>query len=451
MRSKPPSRAIDSLLSLDLLPALESGDCSVCQVLRQRVHRYIDWFLIETYNSPPLLDRLADSGGFCPAHFRDIVSRTPAWQTWQMSFVTEVLVRYYLDLIATIRKDLSHGWNTVTPLRSGAWKRLLPRGECPLCSDFRSWETWVINGLAKLFADGEWSAQVGRAPVCVPHLTDVCRLSAGDDAAVRCKALRDLEAACPATDGKLDTLSLRRFLCGDPLQSSAAKVRPPFLNEVKSRLRPQGRPRRRTLNRVAEGQTTPLPDPLSSSQCPVCLQSRHAVAASFASGWPSRRLERLCRTHLARLLERGEELPPGRLKVLTQRLARLFAEGSLADDLPATCPVCGGARAAEEGTAAAIAAHAQGQVRTRAGVICLRHLPGVIRQASPTAAAVVLEREEVELREIVRLLKEYFGKRDYRYNEEPKGEEQDAWRRALQLLAGANEEWESHAEGGKDE
>ncbi|HXG35391.1 MAG TPA: hypothetical protein VNL15_00310 [Dehalococcoidia bacterium] len=95
--------------------------------------------------------------------------------------------------------------------------------------------------------------------------------------------------------------------------------------------------------------------------------------------------------------------------------------------------------------------HAQGEVRTRAGVVCLRHLPGVIRQASPTAAALVLQREEVELREIVRLLKEHFGKRDYRYNEEPKGEEQDAWRRALQLLAGANEQWESHAEGGKDE
>jgi hypothetical protein len=81
-------------------------------------------------------------------------------------------------------------------------------------------------------------------------------------------------------------------------------------------------------------------------------------------------------------------------------------------------------------------------------VICIRHLPGVVRRAAP--AAVILERQEAELREVAWLLSEYHRKRDYRYKDEPKGEEQGAWRRALKVLAGANEGWKSGSEGGKD-
>jgi hypothetical protein len=447
---------LDALLSLDLLPALDSGECPVCHVLRQRLHRYIDWFLIETYNAPPLLDRLADSGGFCPGHFRDIVSRTPFWQTWQMSFVTEVLIRHHLALMQAIRRDLLRPWNNVTPLRTGVWRRLLPRGACPLCSNFRSWEAWIAEGLARLFADTEWSPRVSGAPVCVPHLADLRRLGgARDGAKAGAKALRDLGAAAMAASGNLDALPLRRFLCGDPLPGEVDAVRLPLLKELNGRLRPQRPARRHTPRRATPGETAPALYPRALHGCPVCLHSHNAVAESFASGRAGRSPEKLCRAHLAHLFDRTGDRPPAllRLEELSRRLVRLFDEGTGADDLPATCPVCDDAMAAEEAAPAGLAVGAELDRETSAptGVICIRHLPGVIRQASPVTAALILERQEAELRALAWLLSEYHRKRDYRYTDEPRGEEQHAWRRALKVLAGTNEEWMSRTEGGKNE
>jgi hypothetical protein len=453
MRSKPSSRSIDALLSLDLIPALSSGECPVCHVLRQRLHRYIAWFLIETYHAPPLLDRLADSRGFCPGHFRDIVSRMPSWQTWQMSFVTEVLVRHYLALIRAVRRELSRSWYFLPPRRSSLWRRLLPRKECPLCSHFRSWEAWTADGLAWLFADSRWTPTATSAAVCVPHLWHLCRFATGHKSDARAKALRDLETAATASDGDPGGPWLGRFLCGDPLPP-ATEARPPFLRELVEGVRSTRRRRPRAENREHQRDAPSRLEGWPFCGCLVCLLSQDASAAFLASARARRRPERLCRKHLCALLD-GTHEPPlarGQLNGLIQGLSQLFGNGSIPEDVPYTCPVCDAARMAEGRAAAWLAAGAGPDRETpaRAGMICLRHLPGVVRLASPAAAALILEREEVELREVSRLLAEYHRKRDYRYKDEPAGEEQGAWRRALKVLAGPNKMWQAGSEGGKD-
>ncbi len=105
------------------------------------------------------------------------------------------------------------------------------------------------------------------------------------------------------------------------------------------------------------------------------------------------------------------------------------------------CPACVEERWVEESAAHALA-HvldddtALEQYR-KGDALCLSHFHSAIEFASPRVAAALAEIEIAKLETLVRDFKEYFRKVDYRFADEPKGEEQTAWRRAIERMMGS--------------
>jgi len=104
------------------------------------------------------------------------------------------------------------------------------------------------------------------------------------------------------------------------------------------------------------------------------------------------------------------------------------------------CPAC--ARAAEEDTVlidAWIEALAKPEFReqiTHSDGLCLPHLRRVIDQAPADSTAGFLQGQIEQLKRLEAELAEYLRKVDHRFAHEPKGNEQTAWLRAWERLAG---------------
>jgi hypothetical protein len=104
------------------------------------------------------------------------------------------------------------------------------------------------------------------------------------------------------------------------------------------------------------------------------------------------------------------------------------------------CPAC--ARAAEEDTVlidAWIEALAKPEFHeqvARSDGLCLPHLRRVIDQAPADSIAGFLQGQIEQLKRLEVELAEYLRKVDYRFANEPKGNEQTAWQRAWERLGG---------------
>jgi hypothetical protein len=59
---------------------------------------------------------------------------------------------------------------------------------------------------------------------------------------------------------------------------------------------------------------------------------------------------------------------------------------------------------------------------------------------SPELLRILLQRQRQGLLSLLRDLREFLRKVDYRYRDEPKGPEQDAWLRALERFSGRRPE-----------
>ncbi|MCZ7567408.1 MAG: DUF6062 family protein [Ardenticatenaceae bacterium] len=68
--------------------------------------------------------------------------------------------------------------------------------------------------------------------------------------------------------------------------------------------------------------------------------------------------------------------------------------------------------------------------------LCLDHLAIALESASPETAARLVELTLEKLTALATELEEYFRKVDYRFADEPKGDEQTAWRRAIETFVG---------------
>lgn len=200
--------------------------------------------------------------------------------------------------------------------------------------------------------------------------------------------------------------------------------------------------------------------------CPVCAAQTKAVFDDLvewqdrlAHSEPARALflasRGFCSFHMWLLQQIGDPLSLSRslaplVAAWADDLDRLAGEpaervlASVAPSLPrrGACPVCRVERDTEAGQLqclAALAETAEGRAEiARVPALCLRHLVALLRHGAGQDAVRFLLREYSErLREVAANLHGYAAKRDVASREPINEDEQDGWRQALALLAGA--------------
>jgi hypothetical protein len=117
------------------------------------------------------------------------------------------------------------------------------------------------------------------------------------------------------------------------------------------------------------------------------------------------------------------------------------------------CPVCAHSLSLEQDYAKTLLAHlddpgALAQVYRRSDGLCLPHFRQTLAQAtSSTDARTLVATQQAVWEQLHAELSEFIRKKDYRYRDEPFGDEKDAWRRALESVAGPPPRSESERRG----
>ncbi len=188
--------------------------------------------------------------------------------------------------------------------------------------------------------------------------------------------------------------------------------------------------------------------------CPVCsLVERDTRRALDALMYESvndpktreriRRARGFCARHVEMLIENPSVLGLAIIgaDLVGEAMARLEERPARWKQAPApACPACERARQWETDTLTTLAA-AAGNADLRAGYaasggLCLPHLDRVLHLAAPADRAWIAETERQILDALRAHLREVIRKSDYRFQDEPAGEEAGSWRRALWKLAG---------------
>jgi hypothetical protein len=73
------------------------------------------------------------------------------------------------------------------------------------------------------------------------------------------------------------------------------------------------------------------------------------------------------------------------------------------------------------------------------GLLCLPHSYRAVELATPSVVLLLAETQIAKLDALLHDLAEYLRKVDYRLADEPKGEEQTAWQRAVRCFVGEGE------------
>jgi len=68
--------------------------------------------------------------------------------------------------------------------------------------------------------------------------------------------------------------------------------------------------------------------------------------------------------------------------------------------------------------------------------LCMNHFSQAVESASPEVTEILIQKQAEVLKKLNSDLEEYSRKLDYRYSQEPKGEEQTAWIKAIRFFAG---------------
>lgn len=188
---------------------------------------------------------------------------------------------------------------------------------------------------------------------------------------------------------------------------------------------------------------------LAAGDAPADLAAAVARAGGFcfAHGWEA--VERLPEPVLAALL--GEALAACRARLeplraaaaspatdLRARRALRAARAALAP--PERCPPCALAAAVEAASGALLGAllrEPAGQALYRAGAgLCVRHARPLLAAAPGAVLPLLVERLAAPLRALLADIALYYHKETWEHAHEPKGAEQDAWRRGIARWAG---------------
>ncbi len=190
----------------------------------------------------------------------------------------------------------------------------------------------------------------------------------------------------------------------------------------------------------------PLPTkPTAPLDCPVCGAVLDRVQGVLRDLDQAGRLSdpgcTLCLEHLRALVtvvgDSARRLVAGRLV----RDALSMVEQALAGMPGAESPACLACKAAGQAEEACMDAFGEAvssgpTPAADSERCCVRHWIELLRRVDRPAQDRLIERRARALDQLDAELAEFFGKSDYRFAHEPKGQEQTAWRRTLALFAG---------------
>ena len=190
-----------------------------------------------------------------------------------------------------------------------------------------------------------------------------------------------------------------------------------------------------------------LMDDLGKSGCPVCRSAQRAAEKMLSALFYEqvtdpktraavRRGCGFCPHHTQTAIQVGNPLGSS---IIYEDLLRDAAE-NLCGGSTKDCPVC---RISERAERACLHTLLQcieeddvREAYEKNDGLCLRHLRQASGKDSSAAARLLEQIERRRVQELADQCAEFVRKSDYRHNDEPMGEERDAWRRAAYKMGG---------------
>ena len=429
----------------------EAPGCALCALTERSVARYLDMLSYEHVNDIPLRDHLRHGRGFCNLHgwqmldqVRDPLGMGIIYRDVVHDVVKTVdrYVRQTRSLLGGVRSEADHAAELA--------RALTPARTCLACDQLRMVDDDNASALARYLDEPEFRATYASAAgVCLWHARQVVARSHADEARAVVRAtwttmagglgarLDESAVVAAALAGTIGARDHHQF--GWPAGRNGLTLPP---------LTPAGGGSDAAPN--SAGSYPAMPDIIAPSPCPICGLTLAGVATG-GFGWGRAQTPGLCSRHasrlpaavLARTLAEVADSPfepsSGSLALGLRGLGSasgwLFGRRSeIRPDVEPACPACAEERLLS--LAAAESLLASGDLGAL-GSVCLPHLQQLCLVKDPRGARgpVVAARAE-SWRVLVLSLLEYIRKQDYRFRHEPRGEEQESPRLAVQEMVG---------------
>jgi len=427
-----------------VLDLLKKEGCPICYQNNEDVKRMFTWFLLEYYGTQPWVELLNRSRGFCSMHTWEVVTQhMPEQIRWPLGLTYLYIINYDLEEIRTVvsfleRYKLSSG--EISVVRNKKLEKLIMNTvllePCPACIELKTSTTNALkNFLMYLLKPEIQKAYINSEGLCLPHLEQALNLAEGETLKelvnIHLPKLYLLRSQVPCGQERLFLLTGKRFFQEFTLLSSLED------KEICS-----------TLNRPALNLNI-------KHSCYVCrkvaltLQGLWTTIVYKPQNWANR-ISEFCSRHRGSILihaylnnlDIAKEFQTHLLTSKIEELETLLAASEIKKDPkpPQICPACEVQNYATLKVLKTVADNVASSVNPRnywkSLDLCMGHFRKLIPLASPAAIIYIGRYQQEKLKELLIELKEYFRKEDYRYKDEPKGNEQTAWLRAIELYCG---------------
>jgi hypothetical protein len=405
--------------------------------------RFNYWFLMEMYYSPVLIPRIQAAYGLCPEHVTFLVA---AGAGYRVTVMGEYLVEYAVERIAMAETALNgKGIQTSRPHRvlTAAGEHIRPRDVCLGCESDRQGVELFLRELGRKISQPDVMALYRGSPgLCLPHFLQAASLLPPEDFEPLARDLlerlesREGVAACKEAPAPTSVPSPASTSARDLPEPDGCPVclrRAEDLARFCSALVGEGWRRRETLQGIRD----------ALGFCAMHTRTLAAVAPPEVVGAISAEAADAVADRLRACLR----IPAGSSAEPVTRPLRRRALAKAREALAGRdrCPACERIAAAEQSLVSELvdALKTEGRARRfRDGPgLCMRHFVEVaLLCESPELLRILLQRQRQGLLSLLRDLREFLRKVDYRYRDEPKGPEQDAWLRALERFSGRRPE-----------
>lgn len=374
------------IIAYNLMDAMRQPSCPICALMRRAEERFLFSLFWENVNSPHVRKRLRDSLGFCQTHTRAV--RQAVNHPWVGPLGIAIL---YRDFAHTVLEAVSKPAPLYARLFGKENHRMVslvsPKKRCWLCEQSEERERTYLGALvAGLDASPALRARYGESHgLCLAHAERASRAARSNGARRVIAAVASQQAQRDDPDAAGDLLLCQ---CGAADMTASTRL---------------------------------------EMHCPGCRAEAVAEQEFLQAITPedlTRAWPRLCPNH------RGQ---------VTLWTLRRYGGGFACDLVEQTlateeaeryeCPMCVHARNAAWAALAAAGDSAR-------DAACLPHVRLALETATHADARAWASAIASRLESMTRDLSELIRKHDYRFSDEPLGEERDSWLRALVFFGG---------------
>lgn len=158
--------------------------CSVCRLVEQSVHAFVEGLMYEYVNEPDTHFAVRDARGFCTTHAWHALEQVNA-SALGIALLYEGVVRHLLDDMGQVKPG--DGRRQVAQ----AAQALVPKGPCPICTHRDTTEEHLLRNLLEHLAQEEFAAAFGDSEgICLSHLRQALEINVPVSAKVRLLTLQ---------------------------------------------------------------------------------------------------------------------------------------------------------------------------------------------------------------------------------------------------------------------